>query len=698
MSVLGKIREKSSLLLIIIGGALVAFVLGDLLSSGGAFFTGDQNRIGEIAGQTISPQEFEMRILKAEENYKMNTGASSVDESTREMLRQQVWNQLVNEIIMTEEYQEIGIRVSSQELYDMVAGTNPHPTVRQAFTDPQTGVFEHGRVLNFLRQMDQDPTGDTKMRWLEFEKNIKQEKKNEKYNTLIKQGLYVPAHLSKHEYFARNKNVKLQFVAKRYNSIADEDVSFTETDLKKYHSENSKDFEQEESRKIEYAIFDIQPSNEDILLAQEAINRLYNEFVQSDDDTSFVRLNTDGEFRIEYLGNDQLSPETEVLFNAPKGNVTEPYREGNTFKLAKLVDSKMIPDSAKARHILVNIQEGDTASAMAKIDSLKRLIKGGKKFAEIAEKNSEDFGSATKGGDLGWFTEGVMVKPFNDAVFHGKKGDMPIVVSQFGVHLIEITDKSAETKKALIAFVEREIEPSSATYQQFYIQASEFSNRNRTLEAFDNAAAEAGITKRIADNVKPGDRMIPGLENSREIIRWVYKAKEGEVSKPFEVENKFIVVALKETREEGVAPLERVRGDVERAVIREKKAEKFISEFNAIIPSSKDISEIATKTQATAEVVESLNFAAYSVPGIGREPKVLGAVFAIPKGSTSSPIKGETGVFVVQVDEVVEPAAITDYSFFKNQLSTNLTNRVAYEVFEALKDNANITDNRFKFY
>ncbi|MDQ3192953.1 MAG: SurA N-terminal domain-containing protein [Bacteroidota bacterium] len=699
MSVLNTIREKSTLLLIIIGGALVAFILGDILSSGDRLFSSRSNDIGEVAGYTITAQDFENRVQKMEENYRLNTNGAAIDEATRETLRQQVWTQVLNEKIMDEEYKELGLKVTSQELYEMVAGSEPHQTVQKAFSNPNTGEFDPNRVMGFLKSMDEDPTGATKVRWLEFERGIKQERMSEKYNDLIKKGLYVPSKLASHEYFAKQKNASLQYVVKRYSEIPDSAITFNDADLKKYHSEHKNEFEQEKSRKVEFVVFDVIASKEDVAKAEKAILELKEEFAATTDDSSFIKTYSDGGLQIEILAENELPADYAELFTAEKGSIKGPFRDGESFKIAKVIDQLMVPDSVRARHILIPVAEGASAdAAMAKADSLKKVINGGKKFAEMAEKHSEDFGSAAKGGDLDWFTEGTMVKPFNDAVFQGKKGDMPIVVSQFGVHLIEITGRSAETKKVKFAFIEKNIEPSSNTFQDVYIAASEFANKNKTLEAFNKTVTEKGLSKRIADNVKPGDRTISGLSQSRELVRWAFKENQGAVSKPFEFEDKFVVASIAEVREEGIATLDQVKEQVEKAVIKEKKAEKFIQELNSAMASAKTIEELASKVNSKAETVDNINFSSFSIPGIGREPKIVGTAFGASKDKLSAPVKGETGVFVIKVASVNEPAAITNYSEQKNRLTSNLTNRVAYEVFEALKDKADVTDNRYQFY
>ncbi|MFN4233664.1 MAG: SurA N-terminal domain-containing protein [Bacteroidia bacterium] len=700
MSVLAKIREKSGLLLLVIGGALVLFIAGDLLTSNTSVFNRTQTDIGEVAGRRISGQEFEFRVSKAEENYRLNTGQQSIDEGLKDMLRQQTWNQMLNEIIMEAEYNELGLVVSPQELYDMVRGNDPHPSVKQAFTNPETGVFDPNAVLKFLKNMENDESGATKARWVEFESSIKRERLNEKYNNLISKGLYVPTAFAKLDYEAKNRLASIKYVAKRYNTIPDSTIVLTDADLQKYYKEHLYEFEQEASRKIEYVVFDVLPSQEDDQKVLEEISSLKNEFAQSEDDTAFIAANSDLPLNGAKYSKSQLPADMEEpVFANGKGYVHGPYKEGNIYKLAKVIDVQTSSDSVKARHILVKINGTDTASAQAKIDSLKTLIKKGKKFEDLAKEHSEDLGSGSNGGDLGWFTEGTMVKPFNDACFNGKKGDMPVVISQFGIHLIEILDKTAPTQKATLLYLEKQVEPSSKTAQQVYIKASEFVSKANDQESFDKTAEEMGIVKRVAENIKEVDRNIVGMNNSKEIIRWVYndKTKEGSVSKPFEIDNKFIVAILTEIREKGYATLEQVKTQVELGAKKDKKAEQFINEINAALAAG-SLDAIAQKLNVSVETADNVSFAAFAIPGMGREPRVIGTIFATKQGALSKPIKGETGVFLVSPQSFTEPAQVSDYNPYKLQLSGALSNRVNSEVFEALKEKANIIDNRGKFY
>ena len=698
MSVLSKMREQSTLLLIIIGGALAAFVLGDLFSNNSTFFQDNIKDIGEISGQTISPDVFEDKVAKGEESFKAQSGETEVDEQTKDMIRQQAWNTLLNEIIMTKEYEKVGIAVSPQELADMVFGPEPHPQIRQSFTDPKTGMFDPNNVTQFLKSMDQDQAGESKSKWLSFENVLKKDKIAEKYRTLITEGLFVTTPMVKQEYFAKSKNIKFKFVVKKYSSVPDSEIAVTDGDLEDYYGSHKKEFEQETSRKMDFVFYDVVASEQDILDVEDAINKLKPEFTTTDDDTLFLKLNSSSPLNTQYFKKGQLSPQVDtVMFYSEKGTVMGPFKEGNFYRMMKLRAVKNVPDTVKARHILIKINNGDTAKALAKADSLKKIItKKTKKFEDLAKEVSEDVGSGSKGGDLGWFTETTMVKPFADACFSGKKGDMPVVTSQFGVHLIEIQDKGKDVKKIQLAMLDFPIEPSSKTYQMVYAEASKFANKASNDGGFDKAATELKLTKQAADNIKETDKTVMGMEGSREMVRWAYKAKKGDVSKAMEFGNKYVVAVLTEIREKGNAPLEQIKDEIKMRAIKDKKAEKFIAEMNAA--SAATIGDLGAKLKEEVKDVEALNFAAYAIPGVGRETNVIGIVSASPQGKLSKPIKGENGVFVIFIENITEPQPITDYSFQKVQMKGNLENRAGSEMFEALKDKANVVDNRNYFY
>jgi peptidyl-prolyl cis-trans isomerase D len=333
---------------------------------------------------------------------------------------------------------------------------------------------------------------------------------------------------------------------------------------------------------------------------------------------------------------------------------------------------------------------------MKTADSLKSLIKRGQKFDELAKKHSTDLGSGAKGGDLGWFTEGAMVKPFNDASFEGRKGDMPVVVSQFGVHLIEIQDKGTPVKKVQVAIVERRIEPSQKTYNDVYMEAQQFAMNATTAEKFDEVVTKQGMNKRIADNIREGDKFIAGLDQPREMVRWAYTASKNDVSKVFTFGEKYVVAKLVSIKEKGTLPLDEVKDQVRTGAIREKKAEMLMERMKT--QGATSIDALAQKLNQQVQTSDNVVFTNGFIAGVGNEPRLVGHIFAAKAGQLSAPVKGDNAVYAYTVDTFSEIPATSDFSQNQKQLSDSRGQRSEYEVFNALKEKANVVDNRGKFY
>jgi peptidyl-prolyl cis-trans isomerase D len=699
MITLTKIRNKAGLLVGVIFFALLAFVLGDLFRSGSSLFGDDPRLLGVVAGKKIMITEFEATLDKAIENEKQRQNKTSLDEATIDMLRQQAWNQLIYDNIMTEQYAKLGIAVSSDELLDMVQGKNPHPSVVQAFTDPKTGQFNPQAVVTFLKRLDEDKTGETKMRWLNFEKAMKAERIANKYNTLVKGAMYVTKSQAKRQYNEEQTSANLKLVIQRYAEIPDSTIKVEEADITNYYNQNKNKYKQDQNvRGVEFVLYEAVPSDEDRLEILSQIETIKKEFAETKEDTSYVAANSDApaEFKNYKKGALPLNIDS-IMFNSAPGFIYGPYFEGKIVRLAKTLAFVSQPDSVKARHILIKIDNNDKTKAKAKADSLLKMVKSGAPFEALAMQVSADEGSKAKGGDLGWFSEGTMVKPFNDACFNGKKGDLTVVESQFGYHLIEILDKGAETKRVRVAFIDREMRPSSKTYQKFYGQASEFGGKYNTAEKFDKAVIDLGLNKRIADFLKETDRNIPGVEGARELVKWAFKAEKNEISPVFEFGGKYIIAKLNSVKDKGVLPLDAVRTEVEAEAKKEKKAEILIKKLNDA-KGAGSLDAIASKLNGRVEPIQNVTFSAGFVPGLGREAEISAQAFILPKGKLSEPIKGESGVYIMQVDEVKTAPATTDYKNQINTLAQQFKSRAEYEVFEALKEKSDIKDNRIKFY
>lgn len=691
MATLEKIRNRAGILVaIIIGLALIAFVLGDFLTKGNVF-SGNQNEIAEVAGKSVPVQLYQKKVNEAIENYKNNSGQASVDESTVEMLRDEIWNQLIRDFIMEDEYKALGISVSTDEFNDMVTGNNIHPYIERNFKDPKTGQFDKNMVINYLNYV-KEADRKTKAGWFAFANSIMQDRVTTKYNNLIIKGIFTTAQQAQKETTDKNLNVNFSYVVKKYNAVPDSLISVTESDINEYYENNKSKFEQETSRDIEYVTFDVAPSADDKNSTKEWIEDIAKEFAGIEDNAQYVNLNSDSPFNTKYLKKEGLTAPLDTLFDAEVGSIFGPYLAGDVYKVSKLVDAKNLPDSVKARHILIKIDEATPFDkAKAVVDSLKMLVENGTDFAELAEIHGTD-GTKEKGGDLGWFTPEAMVQPFSDSCFFNKKGTLTTAITQFGIHLVEVTDRGAESKKVQVATVSRKIEAGSQTFDNFYLAANKFAGENNTAQQFDDAITEQGLVKRVANNLKEADKTIAGLESPRELIRWVYLAEQGDVSKVFEFGSRFVIAKLTAAREEGFAPVEQVKNEIEMNVKKDKKAEKLIEELKG----ATSIDELASNNNLRVEEATGINFQSFQIPGAGIEPQVIVAAVCLAKDEMSAPIKGANGVYVIKLNEVVQTEQ--DHTAEKNRIEREVSSRVTYQAFEALKENADITDNRSKFY
>ena len=700
MTLLTKIRNRSGLLVTIIAIALLIFILESALESRKGLSASDRSKIAVINGKDVSIEEFQSKLEQAETNQKAQSQKATIDENTRDNLRAQVWNQVLLEYVVKPRYEKIGLGISEDELFDMVQGKDPHPQIKQAFTDAKTNEFNPANVINFLKNMDKDETGDTKNRWIVFEQAIKEERISQKYTAMVKKGLYITKAEAKRNYIGTTRTANIQYIVKKYSDIPDSTITVNDDDLKKYYNENKNKYKQKETvRVIDYVEFNVIPSGEDRKILGENLDKLKSEFAVAEVDSDFVNQNSDSRFTEKYIGSNSGFMFFDSLTRSPLGTVVGPYPEGNSFKIAKLSGSKMLPDSVKARHILISIENGDSKKAKERADSLKNAIKSGKKFEDLAKIFSKDPGSGAKGGDLGWFKEGMMVKPFNDACFEGKKGDLQIVESQFGVHLIEVMDKGKESRRILISTIERTSTPSSATYQFYYGKASEFAGKNNNKALFEKTSKEQGLNKRTAEYLRETDRNFNGIENARDIVRWAYGAKKEEVSPVFQIGDKYLVAMLTKIKEKGTLPLEEVKEQVEIEAKKQKKADKFIAEFEVNMKSASTIDQVAQKMNLQIETASNQSFINGMFGSYGREASIVGSAFGSKAKILSKPSKGDNAVFVYMVTDFTEAQASTDnYKSNASNIGNAVKQRVDYEIFEALKDKAEIEDRRATFF
>ena len=728
MSVLESLRKRSGLLVSIVGIALLAFVLTSLFEGGSSIFGDNSDKyVGTIAGKGIDYVEFNKKVQESIENSKSNSGKSALGDNETDQIVQQTWNQFINKQVIDKEYEKLGISISPEELYDLMVD-HPHPALVRTLVDPQTGKagpkfadpvtgqLSPAKIKEFTASMKPEEESQ----WVMIEDYVRQVRISEKYNNLIKKGIYVTTAAAKREYVAQNTNANIKFVAKNLKEIVDSTVKYSDADLTAYYNAHQNEFKQVASRKVEYVAFDILPSQEDIQDAQKGMQVVAERFKtnKAEDDSSFVVSESDNRnFDLGFYTKGTLSPAIDsVMFNASVGAVVGPYSENNVLKTSKLISTKTSADSGKVRHILISYKGSGASETVtrtkeqAKVmaDSLLGQLKKGAKFADYVEKHSEDNGKKMppnkkegetypgKGGDYGWLNaSSSFVEPFKNAALDNKKGTLLVVESNFGYHIMEVLDSKGAQKKVQVATIERKLEPSNKTMQNIFVQASEFAGKNNTAELFQKSVVDGKLNKRVVESIKENDKTIPGLEAPRPLIRWVYEKDKGAVSEPIELGSKFIVALIADVKEKGIAPQEQVKEELVTRVIKEKKGELIAAEF---VAAGTQIDAIATKLRLVPEQAQNINFTSASIGVLGNQPSVVGAIAALKPGTLSKPIIGRDFVFVAYVETKTDAPAQKDYKLQQTAVASQIQPRVDSDVFEALKTNANIEEHLVKFY
>lgn len=693
------------LISIVIGLALAAFIIGDALSSGSSVFNSERNQAGEIAGESVSIMDYQNMVSQQEELIKAMNGLSALNEEQQTMLRNNIWQQLVMTKLMDAEYEEIGLGVSSEELYDIMLGDNMSPSIRQLFADPTTGTVDKERARTIVSQILESPDQGQKAYWLNMEKEIGENRKLTKYHDLVGKALFITDEQATENAAGNVSKADISYIVKNYNTIDDSTISISNKEIETYYQENQARFQQEESRRIAYVNFDIDPSGEDYAETEKAVAELVDEFAASDEPMEFVNLTSDRKADLAYykkseLGNDSVA---NYLF-AHKGKVYGPYLENNAYKISRVGSVKMLPDSVRARHILIAPQNNNYAQAKAVADSLANLLKKGANFEQLARANSTDQNSAVNGGDLGWFNQRTMVQPFSDTVFFAKRNEIKVVVTQFGAHVVQVTQRAKPVEKIQVATIEKEITPSNKTTNKIYNDARHFASQIANAEDFNKQAEEQGLTKRIA-TVNKNDKTIAGMDNARDMIRQIYLAEEPGLVKTtdesiiFTNGNKYTVAILTQIDEEGTTPIRQVSATIKRILMQQKKAELLKKELAGLMSGSESLLSVAQKAGVDVKEAAEVSFNSFQIPGAGIEPRVIAAASVTEQGKLSMPIEGNQGVYVLMVNsrtnEEVTPEMVQEAR--TNMTQMNLY-RANYQAVQAIIKHGEVKDQRYKFY
>jgi peptidyl-prolyl cis-trans isomerase D len=706
MAAIERIRRRSGLLIAIIGIALLAFVLQDLFQSQGR---NREYNIAVIDGEKIPYQDFE---VQKEKNLDNRRGSSNNNLSSAETysIYNSTLDEMIKQNIMTKEYDAVGMNVSSDELYDQFMGENPHQWVVQSFSN-QDGSFNKEMVEYYLQNLNDFPA-DARVRWMDFEKAIKDNRLETKFNNLVKASYMVPAALAEKYYQNKNTKASADIIALRYATIPDSTIVVTDKDNKAFYEENKYRYETDERRDIEYVVFEIKPSQEDRQDALKYVTDMKADFANTDNVINFVNANSDKRYDSTWVGRSDVSQMVEAsVFDQEHeaGYVYGPYEEEGTFNLVRIVDLQNRPDSLRASHILIAYKGAynsqDTISkeeAEAKANELLAQLKAAKNndelFAELATANSSDPGSKEKGGDLDWFTDGRMVPQFNEFVVNNPVGTLGVVETPFGYHVIKVTDKTEAKPKARLAYLTHEITSSTKTYQNTFAEANKFVTENKTYDQFNAAIEAQGLTKRTMPRMNAATYQIAGIENPRQIVRWAFdkKTKIGDVSTIFDLDNMFVVAALTNIVPEGYAPLNIVADQAKYQIINKKKGEVAVDKMKAC---GTDTNRMVSELGAESTTVSDIAIDSRVLGNFGVEADIVGTLLGMKEGEEVGPMAGNSSAFILKNVKFNTPAATNDYSDIRREKTSQFNNRVlGGSIYNALKNNAKIEDNRLIFY
>ncbi|MCX6304199.1 MAG: SurA N-terminal domain-containing protein [Bacteroidetes bacterium] len=705
MAIIGKIRQHSGLVVIIVGVAIAAFVIGDFSKKKSR----GTNDIGTVNGESIPYAEFNSKVEKNLEIQKENSGTGKISDQETYQLRQSTWTVTVKELLMGEEYEELGLTVSPEELFDQVQGKQPHRLILQYFKDPATGQYNPSVVLNYLKNLDKmEPKA--KNQWLQFEKAIKDDRQETKFNNLVSKGFYIPKAFLKKEFINQSKALKVITVAPEPSTIADNTVKLTDADYQKFYDKNKSYFFMEDAtRELDYVLLEVKPSDLDRKKTAEDVANLFKDFQTSLDAMTFTNANSDVKADTMFVKKGTFPAQLDTLLFASKpGAVFPPFEFNNSWYMAKLIDIQPRPDSMKGSQILLafagtgneNIKR-TKAEAKVKIDSLMAALKKSpQSFAEIAKKYSDYPSAKDDGGDLKWFKDGnPNFDPFFKAGLELKPNEMKVVETRIGYSLFLLQEKSAPVTKVKAAVITRAIVPSNQTFQDTYMKASAFAGQNKTPDAFEKAAVAQGLQKRSAPNVREMDNYVMGLQSAREMVRWAFaeNTKVGEVSPVFDLSGKYGIAILKNISEKGQQQLSDIKTRIEPSVKNMKKLEILADKMTKELAGTKDFVALSAKLGTKLDTA-MVTFSGMGRSSISKEPELVGKLFTSKKGDVLGPLTGNYGVYVVCISDVVEAPAKEDFTFEKMQQMQNFNQRVTGNMYTALEKTAKIVDNRLKFY
>ena len=668
MTTLQRIRNHGVILLVVVGVAMLAFILGDFLNSGSSFFNKNRENVGVIAGHKVHYTEYETAKDQLTEVYKIESGSNDINEDLSIQIRNQVWQMLMMDYTLREQAEKIGMDVTAEELSELCIGANPHQLIRQrrAFYD-ETGNFNRFALINFLNSLAQTPETaeqaanmqQAKNYWMYWENAVRLTHLQEKYVGLLSKMVTANPLDAKYAFEAAQTSVNVEFVERPYFAVADSLVTVTNADIKKLYDANKEQYKRTPNRSLVYVSFPIVPSESDFAEVERLMKSLENDFQTKDDVTAIVNGNSD----VLYDGRDFSETTIPAEYKdfafakgAKKGQFTELTFADNTYAMARIMDC-----------------------GYTKSDSVELVLVAN-------DENTEDV-------ELGWYTAEELQKTIADPAFAGKKGSTFTVSTGMGEQTFKIADKSKPTPKVKLAILSRKVTPSSKTYGVLYNEAKQFIVNNGNEELLRQAAQEQGLSVTPAFGLNANTDKVNDLKNSRGIVRWAFEAKEGQLSDVFECGEQFVVAALTEVNDGDYRTIDEVRMELTLQATADKKAEYLINQLKGV----STLEEAAELFDAEIQTAENVTLASSRMGAAGIEPAVIGAALALDNNATSAPVKGNAGVYMVRIGEKVVAEGALNVAQEISNMNMRTSYTIPYQAVALIEQNAEVEDNRARF-
>lgn len=704
MAILGKIRSRGVLLMLVVGFALFAFIIGDALTQGSTYFNKSRETVAEIGGEEVNIKDFQAAIDQMVEVYKIETGQSELNEEITNQLRTSVWESMLNEKLLFAEAEKLGLAVGTDELSDRLIGNNIHPMImqRRAFAG-ENGQFSRPALVQFLNSLETTPENEemrnqieqAKKYWKFWEKNVKMTLLQEKYNALISKVVTANSLDAKSEYEAAKRSVDVNYVVQPYFAIPDSTIEVSKSEIKDRYNKLKKQFKQEASRSLKYVVFSVKPSSEDYKKAQTAMNSLSGEFRTTADVAGFVNQNSEVRYDGKAYSAATVPANLKAFaFGNPAGAVMGPVFANDTYTMARVMETGILQsDSAKIRHIYL------TKADEAKADSIIGAINAGGDFAAMARQYSAVKQTASNGGEIGWIVEDVkgLDKEIITKSFASPAKGIFTIKNEQGTQIFQVTEKTAPKSKVKLAIFEIKVSASNLTVSKIYNEAKQFA-AELSGDKFDKKAQEKGYQVRNANELPTTADRIADLPQSRQIVRWAFENDKEAVSDVYDCDRQFVVATVTEINEKGYRSIEKVSDQIKAELIREKKAEMMIEKLKAQISKTPSIEGIGAAIGSEVKSAPAVNFAAYQFGVAGFEPAVVGKVSVLPVNKISAPIKGNAGVYVVLPTNPQVNNNPFDAKMQIMMLNSRLSYSLPYAIIQDIKDKADIVDNRMNFY